>query len=291
MIWQTGQRVFEWMDSPSHHASISQTLIFGILNVTPDSFSDGGTFVEPEVAVQHAIAMVRAGADIIDVGGESTRPGAQPVCVDEEISRVLPVIKGLRNACEVAISIDTMKAAVAHAALEAGASIINDVSALTADRDMVRVARQSNAGIVLMHMRGKPATMQTGDLASEDIVGDVGNYLEQRIVDLEAEGVQRERICIDPGIGFGKTADQNVELIKHLGRLKNLGRPLLLGVSRKSILGAITGRNVDKREAAGCAAHCVGLLNGASALRVHDVASAYDVVRTTAALTNGMMNR
>ena len=209
----------------------------------------------------------------------------------EELSRVLPVIKGLTELCEVAVSIDTMKASVARAAINAGASIINDVSALTADREMVQVARESHAGVVLMHMRGTPATMQDGDLGSADIVAEVRAYLEQRILSLEAAGIARERICIDPGIGFGKTVGQNVDLLRYLGQLKALGRPILLGVSRKSVLGAITGRNVDKRESAGCAAHCVGLLNGANALRVHDVASAYDVVQMTAALTNGVMNR
>ncbi len=259
----------------------------GILNATPDSFSDGGRFDTVEKAVSRVDQMVADGADIIDVGGESTRPGALPVSVDDELNRVLPIIKEIKARHDVLVSIDTQKAVVADAAVQAGVDIINDVSALTADPRMEDVACESGVGLILMHMRGRPESMQTGDLSTANVVKDVYRYLHARIHALDAKGIDRERIAIDPGIGFGKTVDQNLALINRLDEFGSLEAPILLGVSRKSVLGAITERPVDSREAAGCAAHTVGLFRGARIIRVHEVAVARDVVRMTAALANG----
>ncbi len=258
--------------------------LMGVLNVTPDSFSDGGRFVRTQAAIDHALHMVAAGADLIDVGGESSRPGAVPVSTEVELERVVPVIEGLRARCDVALSIDTTKAAVAEAAIAAGADIINDISALQADPEMVGVAARSGAGVVLMHMRGTPQTMQRGDLSSPDIVAEVRDVLAARVAAVVAAGVAPEAICVDPGIGFGKTGAQNLALVARLGALAALGRPVLLGVSRKSFLGALTGRPVDARDWATAAASAVGVMGGAHLLRVHDVAAMRDVATVAAAL-------
>lgn len=258
--------------------------LMGVLNVTPDSFSDGGRFVQSAAALEHALQMVAAGADVIDVGGESSRPGAAPVPAEVELERVLPVVEGLRSRCDVAVSIDTTKAAVAEAAVAAGADIINDISALQADPRMTAVAARTGAGVVLMHMRGTPQTMQRGDLSSPDIVAEVRDHLAARLAAVVAAGVAPEAVCVDPGIGFGKTVAQNVALAARLGALAALGRPVLLGVSRKSFLGALTGRPVDDRAWATAAACAVGVAQGAHLLRVHDVAAMRDVAAVAAAL-------
>ena len=219
----------------------------GILNVTPDSFSDGGAYDSTELAARHGLELVASGAHIIDVGGESTRPGSDPVCVDVELSRTIPVVRMLSATTEAALSIDTTKAKVALEATAAGAHIINDVSAGLVDENMFSVAAQTKAGLVLMHMRGRPKTMQLGDIVYDDVVTDVLHFLEKRMVAAVKAGVKEEAICLDPSIGFGKTVDQNLTLIARLDEFRSLGRPILLGASRKSFLGKLTGRSVGQR--------------------------------------------
>jgi len=262
------------------------THIMGILNVTPDSFSDGGRHLDRAAAVREALAMAAAGADMIDVGGESTRPGSDPVSLDTERARVVPVIEAIRAVSDVSISIDTTKAGVAQAALEAGADVINDVSGLTMDPRMASVAADAGCGVVVMHMKGRPKTMQRGDLSSADIVGEVIEYLHGRIESLVSAGIAREAICVDSGIGFGKTVEQNIHLITHAARFGILGRPLLLGPSRKSFIGALTDRPVSQRLAGTAAACAAAVARGVHWLRVHDVPETLDVVRVTEAIAS-----
>jgi len=252
--------------------------------VTPDSFSDGGAHLGVDQAVEAGLSMVARGASIIDVGGESTRPGSEAVPEPVELARVRPVIEALRARTDVVISVDTTKAAVARAALAAGADVINDVSALTLDPQMVEVAVESGCGVILMHMRGQPKTMQRGDLSSADIMGEVVQYLHQRIAHVVARGVSRTAICVDPGIGFGKTMEQNLRLIAESARLKTLGRPVLLGPSRKSFIGALTDRPVSCRGAGTGAACAAAAARGIHLLRVHDVAEMRDVIIVTEAI-------
>ncbi|VAW38115.1 Dihydropteroate synthase [hydrothermal vent metagenome] len=261
-----------------------RALVMGILNVTPDSFSDGGEFIEPERAVSRAVEMVSEGADIIDVGGESTRPGAEPVGEVEETERILPVVKALVRE-GIAVSIDTQKAAVARVALEAGAEIINDVSAL-ADKAMAGVAAGHKAGVVLMHRRGGPGDMQS-DTLYKDIMAEVFGYLAERIERAERAGIERERIAIDPGIGFGKSVGGNLELLRRLREFTALGRPLLIGTSRKSFIGKVLDNNIDQRLMGTVATQVAALMNGASILRVHDVAAAREAVVMAAAVRKG----
>lgn len=256
--------------------------VMGILNATPDSFSDGGRFAAPDAAVAHGLDLLAAGAALVDLGGESTRPGAEPVAAEEEIRRVLPVVSALAARGAV-VSIDTSKPEVAAAALRAGACIVNDITAL-GDPDMAEVVRNARAGLVLMHMRGTPRTMQTGDLGAVDIAGLVCDFLAERLERALAAGLPREAIVLDAGIGFGKTAEQNIALLASLPRLRRLGRPVLLGISRKSVLGAVTGRGVAEREAATAAAHALGVSRGADILRAHDVAAARDAIALAAAV-------
>lgn len=272
--WRCGDRVLDCGRRP---------LIMGILNVTPDSFSDGGLHAEAEKAVAHGLRMVQDGADIIDVGGESTRPGALPVSEDEEIGRVVPVIRALRRASGVPISVDTMKAAVAEAALGAGADIVNDVAAMERDPRMAAVARVSGAGIVLMHMKGEPRTMQAQPEYA-DAPAEVCGYLAARVAALEAAGIDRARLAVDPGIGFGKTVEHNLQLLARLDELAAIGRPVLVGLSRKSFLGKITGRPVEDRLAASLAGLAFAVMRGARIIRVHDVRESADAVRVLAAL-------
>ena len=274
-IWRCGDRVLDCGRRP---------LVMGILNVTPDSFSDGGLHAETEKAVAHGLRMVQDGADIIDVGGESTRPGAQPVPAGDEIRRVVPVIRGLRRESAVPISVDTMKAAVAEAAIEAGADIVNDVAAMERDPRMAAVARASGAGIVLMHMKGEPRTMQERPVY-DDAPREVGAYLAGRVAALEQAGIGRERLAVDPGIGFGKTVEHNLQLLARLDELAAIGRPVMVGLSRKSFLGKITGRPVEDRLAASLAGLAFAVMRGARIIRVHDVRESADAVRVLAALT------
>ncbi|MBU1433111.1 dihydropteroate synthase [Myxococcota bacterium] len=260
--------------------------LMGVLNVTPDSFSDGGRFTTRDAALRRAARMIREGAEMLDIGGESTRPGAAPVSVEAELARVIPVIEALAG-CGVPLSIDTMKAAVAEAALAAGASVVNDISALD-DPLMAKVVAEAGAGLVLMHMRGRPADMQRGDLSSPDIVEEVRQHLAQRLARAVEAGVDVEAVVLDPGIGFGKTVAQNVALIARLDALAALGRPVLLGASRKSFLGALTGQPVEARAFATAAACACGVMRGAQILRVHDIAELRDVARISQAIAEAM---
>ena len=249
-----------------------RTLIMGILNVTPDSFSDGGRYTTVAAAVAHAERLVAEGADVLDIGGESTRPGADPVPLDEELRRVIPVVKAVRRALpEVCLSVDTYKARVAQEALEAGADVINDVSALRFDPEMASVVAQAGAPVVLMHMKGTPKTMQQNP-TYQDVVREILEFLEERIAFAVSQGIARERIIVDPGIGFGKRPEHNTQILQRLGELRELGRPILLGTSRKSFLGALTKRPVEERLEETIASVVVGVLHGADIVRVHDVA-------------------
>ena len=254
-----------------------RTLIMGILNVTPDSFSNGGKFLALEKAVAHGLQMVEEGADIIDVGGESTRPGAKPVQALEEIARTVPIIKKLREKTGALISIDTQKAEVARAAIAAGADIINDVSAL-ADPGMAAVAAETGAGLVLMHMLGTPETMQNNP-HYDNVVSDVRNFLEERMSFAVARGVAPEQIVLDPGIGFGKTDEHNLALLKGISALMASGRPVLIGASRKSFIGRMFGGEPDNRLAGSLAIAGFAVLHGAHILRVHDVKESCDAAR------------
>ncbi|HXF73289.1 MAG TPA: dihydropteroate synthase [Actinomycetota bacterium] len=259
-----------------------RTLVMGILNVTPDSFSDGGLFLDPEAAVAHARRMVEEGADIVDVGGESTRPGSDPVPPEEERKRVLPVIEALAPELEVPISVDTRRAEVAAAALEAGASIVNDVTA-GADPDMFAVVRDAGAGMVLMHMKGEPKTMQR-DPRYDDVVAEVRAYLAARLDAAARAGIDAERLCVDPGIGFGKTLEHNLLLLRHVDALVDLGRPVLVGPSRKSFIGTLLDLPPDQRVEGTLGAVCWAAARGAHAVRVHDVREAVRALRVVDAI-------
>ena len=251
----------------------------GILNVTPDSFLDGGDFSDPEAAVDRALEMVVQGADIIDIGGESTRPGAKPVSVAEEIRRTVEVIEKIRAQSNVFLSIDTMKAEVALRAVEAGADIINDVSAMEADDQMVEVAAQAQAGVILMHMKGLPQTMQDQPDYG-NVVAEVGSYLNRRVDFAEARGVARNHMVIDPGIGFGKTVEHNLDLLRGLSKLAAYGSPMLVGASRKSFIGHVLGRdNPAERLAGSLGVAAWSILHGVDILRVHDVIDTCDICR------------
>jgi dihydropteroate synthase len=252
------------------------TLVMGIVNVTPDSFSDGGTYLEADAAIAHGRDLLAAGADLVDVGGESTRPGAAAVGAAEEIARVTPVIEALASD-GATVSVDTSKAAVAEAALSAGAGIVNDVTAL-ADPGMAAICAARGPGLVLMHMKGTPRTMQDNPVY-EDVVVEVREFLAERLRFAVDAGIDEETIWLDPGIGFGKTVEHNLELIARLGELADLGRPIVIGASRKNFIGAITGREVDDRLGGSIATNVLGLANGAEVLRVHDVAETIQAVR------------
>jgi dihydropteroate synthase len=255
----------------------------GVVNVTPDSFSDGGLYLDQGAAVAHALELERDGAAILDVGGESTRPGAEPVPEGEERRRVVPVIEGLVAAgAQAQISIDTSKSAVAAAALEAGATLVNDVTALRADPAMASLVAASGADCCLMHMLGEPRTMQK-DPRYEDVVSEVKAFLEERIAYAISAGVAEERILIDPGIGFGKTAAHNLELLARLDELAALGRPVVVGTSRKSFLGRLTGRATDERLAGTIATNVLAYERGAAVFRVHDVRPVHDALAVAAA--------
>jgi dihydropteroate synthase len=257
--------------------------IMGVVNVTPDSFSDGGAFLDRDAAVRHGLRLAFEGADLLDVGGESTRPGADPVPAHEELDRVIPVIEGIHaEHPDVRISIDTSKAAVAEAALDAGADYVNDVTALRGDPDMAARVAERAADVCLMHMIGTPRTMQA-QAHYDDVVAEVKAFLAARIEVAAAAGIAVERIEVDPGIGFGKTVDHNLELLDRLGELTDLGRPVVLGTSRKTFLGKITGRETAERMPATLATVVMGYERGAEVFRVHDVAPARDALAVAAA--------
>ncbi len=247
----------------------------GIVNVTPDSFSDGGVFFEPQHAIEHALQLVAEGADILDIGGESTRPGAAPVRENEELDRILPVLAGLRD-CGVALSVDTQKPSVMNAALAAGADMINDVNALLAPEALDIVAR-STAGVCLMHKQGAPQTMQAHP-EYQNVVSEVAGFLRARVAAAEAAGISRGRIAIDPGFGFGKNLEHNIALLKELGVLTQLGLPVLIGLSRKSMLGKIAQLEIHERSYASIAAAVLAVMKGAKLIRVHDVKATRDAL-------------
>jgi dihydropteroate synthase len=274
----------------------------GIVNVTPDSFSDGGLFLDSSAAISHGLELLEQGASILDVGGESTRPGAEPVGVEEELRRVVPVVEGLAGATASMpvppqISIDTSKAAVARAALQAGASLVNDVSALRADPEMAGAVAESGAECCLMHMLGEPRTMQRGVGGSSygDVVDDVKAFLEERLAFAVGEGIAEQRVLLDPGIGFGKTVAHNLELLRRLEELVALGRPVVIGTSRKSFLGRIASSThgvqgsvaAEERLPGTIATNVMALERGASVFRVHDVAPVADALAVAAATLGG----
>lgn len=260
-------------------------LLMGVLNVTPDSFSDGGLYLDHPAAVAHGRELVGEGAAIVDVGGESTRPGATPVALEEEERRVLPVIEKLAGSLGVPISVDTRKASLARRALDAGAAIVNDVSAL-ADPEMAALLAERGAGTILMHMRGAPETMQD-DPRYEDLVGEVAAFLAEAAARAEAAGVAAAAIALDPGFGFGKTRAQNLELVRRLDEIASLGYAVAIGLSRKSTLGQVTGRPPGERLAASVAAAALAVAHGARIVRAHDVRETLDAVRMAGAIAHG----
>jgi dihydropteroate synthase len=257
--------------------------VMGVVNVTPDSFSDGGAFLDAGTAVAQGLQLAAEGADVLDVGGESTRPGSDPVPLEVELERVLPVIEGLAARTDVPISIDTVKAEVAARALRAGASFVNDVTALRHDPDMAGVVADAAVPVCLMHMLGEPKTMQE-DPRYGDVVAEVAEFLAERTEFAAASGIARDQICIDPGIGFGKTLEHNLALLRHLDRLAAIGPPVLVGASRKSFLGRLTGEPQERREFAGVAVHLDAMRRGAWMVRVHEVKPTRDAFAVAAAI-------
>jgi dihydropteroate synthase len=256
--------------------------LMGVVNVTPDSFSDGGLYFDARAAVAHGEELAAAGAAILDVGGESTRPGAEEVSVEEELRRVVPVIEGLAGG-EAEISVDTSKAAVAAAALDAGAAIVNDVTALRGDPGMAALCAERGATVVLMHMLGSPRTMQSNPVY-DDVVAEVKSFLTGRVEAALAAGIAEERIWLDPGIGFGKTAEHNLELLRRLAELAELGRPLVVGTSRKSFIGRLDGSDAGERLGGTIASSVLAAVEGAAVLRVHDVAEVGQAIAVAAAI-------
>jgi len=273
------RKIHEWHCRGRTVVLGKRTLVMGILNTTPDSFSDGGDFSDPSAAVDRALEMAAQGADIIDVGGESTRPGAAPVPEAEEIRRTVPVIGKIREHSDVLVSIDTTKAAVAFQALEAGAEIVNDISALEADEKMAGIAAEGLAGTILMHRRGSPKTMQENP-SYGNVVQEVRTYLEKRVAECVGLGIEPDRLVVDPGIGFGKTTAHNLELLRGLPELAECGYPVLVGASRKNFIGQTTGR-ADPRERLGGSLGVTAwaALHGAHILRVHDIIETCDACR------------
>jgi dihydropteroate synthase len=260
----------------SFQFDLSRPLVMGIVNVTPDSFSDGGQHLSRDAALAHAHRLIAEGADMIDIGGESTRPGALPVGIQEELDRVLPIIEGLRGA-PVPVSIDTFKPEVMRAAVAAGAQMVNDINALQ-DAAAMNAVAAGDVAVCLMHKQGDPQTMQQQP-QYQDVVADVSAFLSERIAAAEAAGIQRKRIVIDPGFGFGKTLAHNLTLLRELKRLTELGVPVLAGLSRKSMLGALTGQDVGQRLPASVAAALIAVQRGASIVRVHDVGATVDALK------------
>ncbi len=263
---------FHFLDG-SWDLRAQRVFIMGILNVTPDSFSDGGQFASLDRAIEHAERLAREGADAVDIGGESTRPGSDPVSATEEMNRVLPVIRELRQKIHIPLSIDTTKADVAAGAIECGASIVNDVTAGCGDREMLRVVAGTGAGIILMHMKGTPRAMQA-DPQYEDVVGDIRAFLDARVTAAVSAGIGRDHIAIDPGIGFGKTLQHNLLLLRNLSAIASLGMPVVIGTSRKAFIGRITGQDLPEARIDGTIASSLyAVAQGAHILRVHDVAA------------------
>ncbi|MEZ6135252.1 MAG: dihydropteroate synthase [Pirellulaceae bacterium] len=252
--------------------------IMGIVNVTPDSFSDGGKFFTPDLAVQHALQLAAAGADILDIGGESTRPFSATVSVDDELDRVMPVIQALRGQVSIPISIDTSKSEVAQAAIEAGAEIINDVTGLSGDPNMVHIAAEAGVGVCAMHMQGTPKTMQNNP-TYENLLVEITDYLASRDAQLISAGIAPQRVCLDPGIGFGKTHEHNLELVRYAERFLQLGRPILIGHSRKAFIGKLIGDSASDRTAGTLGLSLALASKGIQVLRVHDVKSTREALQ------------
>jgi len=263
-----------------------RTHLMGILNVTPDSFSDGGLYMDPHKAISRGIELASQGADIIDIGGESTRPGSKPLPADEELRRVIPVIEALSAKVEIPISIDTHKSSIAEKAIEAGAEMINDISGLKFDRNMADVAAKYDVPVVLMHIKGTPEVMQV-DLHYDCLLTEIMEYLEQSIEIAEGAGIDPKLIIIDPGIGFGKSVGDNLKIIRHLAELKSLGKPILLGPSRKSFIGKILNAPIDQRDEGTLASISAAIMNGANIIRVHDVGPARKAARIVDAILRG----
>lgn len=269
LTWHVRDRVIE----------CRRPLVMGIVNVTPDSFSDGGQFFDPATAIDHGLKLVADGADILDVGGESTRPGSAPVPADEELRRVLPVVAAIAKQSSVLISVDTTKAEVARRCLEAGAAIVNDITGFRADPQLPAVAAQHRAGAIVMHMQGTPATMQQAPHYT-DVVAEVAAFFQDRLQALGQSGIPPEAVCLDPGIGFGKALEHNLELLANLGAFRRFGRPVCLGVSRKGFVGSVCGRELHDRMPGSLAVACFAAARGeAQMLRVHDVAPTHDAAR------------
>lgn len=265
-----------------YQLDLSLPRVMGIVNVTPDSFSDGGKYESTEKAVEHGLQLIADGADILDIGGESTRPGATPVSLEDELSRVVPVIEQLSKVAGVPLSIDTYKPEVMRAAIAAGADIVNDVRALQ-EPGALEIVAASRAGVCLMHMQGTPQTMQI-DPTYEDVVAEVNAFLAERLAIAEAAGIARERVVLDPGFGFGKKTEHNLLLLQQLDKTLGIGRPLLVGLSRKSVLGQITGGDVYVRLHASLAASVISAMKGARIVRVHDVKATADALKVVAAV-------
>jgi dihydropteroate synthase len=263
-----------------------KTVIMGVLNVTPDSFSDGGHYFSKENAVNQALTLEAEGADIIDIGGESTRPYAEKVSLEQELERVIPVIEGIRDAVKVPISIDTYKAQVARKALDAGASIINDISALRFDPEMVSVAAEAEVPLILMHMKGAPGDMQNNPVYI-DLMGEITDFFKEIIEKAERGGISRDMLILDPGIGFGKSFDHNLEIIRDLRKLSILDRPVLLGSSRKAFIGNILDNEPEDRDTGTMATLSAGILNGAHIVRVHNVKMARETVKVMDSILAG----
>jgi dihydropteroate synthase len=276
-IWKTSRRKLTLGD---------KTLIMGILNVTPDSFSDGGLFYSQQKAVEHGMQMAAEGAGIIDIGGESTRPGAKSVSAAIELKRVLPVIESLIKQVKIPISIDTKKAQVAREAIAAGAEIVNDISALNGDKKMAKTIKETGAAVVLMHMRGMPQNMQKGNLVYADIMREIIVYLKKSSEKAVRAGIEKDCLVIDPGIGFGKTPEDNYKIIKNLSELKGLGMPVMVGTSRKSFIGKLIGGEPRQRLEGTAATVAAAIMNGCHIVRVHDVAAMKKVIAITDAIVH-----
>ena len=275
MIVRAKDRTIEINDRP---------LVMGVVNVTPDSFFDGGRYATPDGAIRHALRLAEEGADLLDIGAESTRPGADSIDEGEERRRLMPVVTAVAKAVSIPISVDTMKATVARAALEAGAVIVNDVSALQADPAMAEVVATTGAGVVLMHMQGSPRTMQKAPVY-DDVVGEVAEFFRERMRFCRDRGIEQDQIVLDPGIGFGKLLLHNLTLLGQLETFVSFGRPILVGVSMKSFIGQVVGRPVEERSWGTAAAIALAVSKGAGILRVHDVKAMKEVVAMAAAIT------
>lgn len=278
------ETLLEW--GPYHLDLGKRTHVMGVLNVTPDSFSDGGLFLEREKAIEHGIAMAKEGADIIDIGGESTRPFSKPISSDEEIDRVVPVISALAREIKIPISIDTWKGSVAREALKAGASMVNDITALRRDPAIASVAAESGVPVILMHMKGTPEDMQKNPVY-DDVIGEIKQFLADAAKKAVEAGIPEDLIVIDPGIGFGKTFDHNLQIMKELPSFLSLGLPLLIGTSNKSFIGEVLGKKVDERVIGTMATVAVAAMHGAHVVRVHNVKEALETVRMVDAIKRG----